>query len=317
MTLCKSRVIFLQILFFLYITMSSIKQIKNMIKQLPIYKITIADDYSLEIALVDDPAIEVNFLKFNAEELKMEFNEDKMILKGAVMIPNQLLYRNDKLGERFVTYDTLEVEKAAMLFLKNGMKFNRQHSEVDAKLDILESYLATENNLLNVPAGSWIISAKVKDNALWQEIKNGTFNGFSMQSLFSNELIGVQELQFNNNKEMNFKEKLQTVIDAVFFANEKSEVKPEVTEEVIPEVVVETETPLAFNKEQVEELILSAITAITEKFNSQLEALSSQLTESNAKLEEFSKQPLSTPVQEVVEKTIVTGDNPALRFFTK
>ena len=288
-----------------------------MIKQLPIYKITIADDYSLEIALVDDPAIEVDFLKFNAEELKMEFNEDKMILKGAVMIPNQLLYRNDKLGERFVTYDTLEVEKAAMLFLKNGMKFNRQHSEVDAKLDILESYLATENNLLNVPAGSWIISAKVKDNALWQEIKNGTFNGFSMQSLFSNELIGVQELQFNNNKEMNFKEKLQTVIDAVFFANEKPEVKPEVTEEVIPEVVVETETPLAFNKEQVEELILSAITAITEKFNSQLEALSSQLTESNAKLEEFAKQPLSTPVQEVVEKTIVTGDNPALRYFTK
>lgn len=288
-----------------------------MIKQLPIYKITIADDYSLEIALVDDPAIEVDFLKFNAEELKMEFNEDKMILKGAVMIPNQLLYRNDKLGERFVTYDTLEVEKAAMLFLKNGMKFNRQHSEVDAKLDILESYLATENNLLNVPAGSWIISAKVKDNALWQEIKNGTFNGFSMQSLMSNELIGVQELQFNNNKEMNFKEKLQTVIDAVFFANEKSEVKPEVTEEVIPEVVVETETPLAFNKEQVEELILSAITAITEKFNSQIEALSSQLTESNAKLEEFAKQPLSTPVQEVVEKTIVTGDNPALRYFTK
>lgn len=317
MTLCKSRVIFLQILFFLYITMSSIKQIKNMIKQLPIYKITIADDYSLEIALVDDPAIEVNFLKFNAEELKMEFNEDKMILKGAVMIPNQLLYRNDKLGERFVTYDTLEVEKAAMLFLKNGMKFNRQHSEVDAKLDILESYLATENNLLNVPAGSWIISAKVKDNALWQEIKNGTFNGFSMQSLFSNELIGVQELQFNNNKEMNFKEKLQTVIDAVFFANEKPVVEVEVTEEVIPEVVVETETPLAFNKEQVEELVLSAITAITEKFNSQLEALSSQLTESNAKLEEFAKQPLSTPVQEVVEKTIVTGDNPALRYFTK
>ena len=291
-----------------------------MIKQLPIYKITIADDYSLEIALVDDPAIEVDFLKFNAEELKMEFNEDKMILKGAVMIPNQLLYRNDKLGERFVTYDTLEVEKAAMLFLKNGMKFNKQHSEVDAKLDILESYLATENNLLNVPTGSWIISAKVKDDALWQEIKNGTFNGFSMQSLFSNELIGVQELQFNNNKEeMDFKEKLQAVIDAVFFASEKAEVKPEVVEGVVPEVTVKVteEVPLAFNKEEVEELILSAVTSITEKFNSQIEALSTQLKESNTKLEEFSKQPLSTPVQEVVEQTIVTGDNPALRFFTK
>lgn len=291
-----------------------------MIKQLPIYKLTIADDYSLEIALVDDPAIEVDFLKFNAEELKMEFNEDKMILKGAVMIPNQLLYRNDKLGERFVTYDTLEVEKAAMLFLKNGIKFNQSHSEVDAKLDIIESYLATESNLLNVPTGSWIISAKVKDDALWQEIKNGTFNGFSMESLFSNELIGVQELQFNNNKEeMEFKEKLQTVIDAVFFASEKPEVKPEVVEEVVPEVTVEVteEVPLAFNKEQVEELILSAVTSITEKFNSQIEVLSSQLKDSNTKLEEFSKQPLSTPVQEAVEQPIVTGDNPALRYFTK
>ena len=289
-----------------------------MTKNLPIYKITFIDEESIEVALVEDPAIEVDFLKFNSEAVKLEFNEDKKVIKGAVMIPNQLLYRNDRLGERFVTYDSFEIEKAATLFLKNGMKFNKSHSEIQASLEIFESYIAAENNDLNVPAGSWIISAKVKDDTLWKEIKDNLFNGFSVQAIFSNELIGTQELQFNKQKEeMDFKEKLQAVIDAVFFANEKPEVKPEVVEEVVPEVTVEVTEALAFNKEQVEELILSAVTSITEKFNSQIEALATQLKESNAKLEEFSRQPLSTPVQEVVEQTIVTGNNPALRFFTK
>jgi len=289
-----------------------------MIRNIPIYKIILADMESVEIALVEDPAIEIDFLKFNIEQTKLEFNEDKMIVKGAVMVPEKLLYRNDRLGERFVTYDADEIQKAAMLFLKNGMKFNKSHSEIEASLDIYESYIATESNDLNLPVGSWIISAKVKDNALWQEIKNGTFNGFSLEGMFSNELIGTQEIKFNKNEEMEFKEKLQTVIDAVFFANQTPEVTTEVVE-VAPEVAVEIPevTPEMFSREQAEELILSAATSITEKFNSQIEALTNQLKDSNAKLEEFSKQPLSAAVQEVVENPVVTGDNPALRYFTK
>jgi hypothetical protein len=291
-------------------------QVSIMIKNIPIYKIILTDAESIEIALVDEPAIEVDFLKFNSEQVKLEFNEDKMIVKGAVLIPDKLIYRNDRLGERFVKFDTVEVEKVAMLFLKNGMRFNRSHSDIQASLDILESYLATEGNEFNVPLGSWIISAKIKDDALWQEIKNGTFNGFSFEGMFSNELIGTQEIKFNKNEEMEFKEKLQTVIDAVFFANEKPEDTSIVAESVTPEIT-ESVTPEMFSKEQAEELILNAVTSITEKFNSQLELLTNQLKESNTKLEEFSKQPLSAPVQESVNQPIVLGDNPALRYFTK
>ena len=287
-----------------------------MIKTLPIYKITFTDEESIEVALVEDPAIEVDFLKFNSEAVKLEFNEDKKVVKGAVMIPNQLLYRNDRLGERFVTYDSFEIEKAATLFLKNGMKFNKSHSEIQASLDIFESYISAENNDLNVPAGSWIISAKVKDDSLWKEIKDNLFNGFSVQAIFSNELIGTQELQFNKQKEeMDFKEKLQAVIDAVFFANEKPVVEtPEVVVDAAPEVIKQSVE--MFSKDEAEKLILDAIAAVTKEFNSQIEVLSSKLTESNAKLEEFSKQPISTPVQEVVENKIVSSNNPALRVFS-
>ena len=72
-----------------------------------------------------------------------------------------------------------------------------------------------------------------------------------------------------------------------------------------------------FSREQAEELILNVVTSITEKFNSQIEALTNQLKESNAKLEEFSKQPLSVAVQETVDNPVVSGNNPALRYFTK
>lgn len=287
-----------------------------MVRNLPIYKITFTDEESIEIALVEDPAIEIDFLKFNAEAVKLEFNEDKKIVKGAVMIPNQLIYRNDKIGERFVTYDSFEIEKAATLFLKNGMKFNRSHSEIQASLDIYESYIATEVNDLNVPAGSWIISAKVKDDSLWKEIKENLFNGFSVQAIFSNELIGAQEIKFNKqNEEMDFKEKLQAVIDAVFFANEKPAVTVEKFEEVIPEVKEDEPKPESVSMEQVEEIILSAVTALTEKFNAQIETLGGKLSESEAKLEEFSKQPISATVQEVIAEVSVKNDNPALRIF--
>lgn len=287
-----------------------------MTKQLPIYKIKLVNEDSIEIAIVEDPAIEVDFLKFNSEETKLEFNEDKMIVKGAVMIPDQLIYRNDKLGERFVTYDINEIQNAARLFLKNGMKFNKDHSSIYTQLDVLESYIANEQNEFNVPLGSWIISAKVRDDKLWNEIKNGTFNGFSMQGLFTNELIGVKELQFNKEKEMDFKEKLQTVIDAVFFANEK-EIKEDTPEtaEVEVEVEVEVVKPEMFTKEETESLIVEAIKTATEKFNSQFEELVKQVKEANAKVEEFSKQPLSSPVQEEVDQPIEKSGNPALRYF--
>lgn len=284
-------------------------------QELKIYEITLQEDEEIKLSLVDEPAIEIDFLKFNVDKIKMSFNQDKMIVTGPALIPGKKIYRNDKFGERYVFMSDSTVQKFAELLInKKDNKFNLNHSNRNIEASIIESYFTKEINDFNVPKGSWIISLKINKQDDWDMIKNGELNGFSVEGHFLNQL------QFNNNKEeMDFKEKLQTVIDAVFFASEKAEVKPEVVEEVVPEVTVEVteEVPLAFNKEEVEELILSAVTSITEKFNSQLEALSSQLTESNAKLEEFSKQPLSTPVQEVVEQTIVTGDNPALRFFTK
>ena len=72
--------------------------------KLPIFEITIKeDDEYLGLSIVNNPAIGEKYIYFNEEvEFKMDFNEEQMIVKGPVLIPDKLIYRNDTLGERVV-----------------------------------------------------------------------------------------------------------------------------------------------------------------------------------------------------------------------
>ena len=114
--------------------------------RLPVWEITVQDNEFLEIALVDFPAIEENFLKFNKEEVVLLFDSDKMIVSGLVMIPDKHIYRNDSLGERYAFYTADTVAKSAQLFLKNGMKFNVSHTDEIVPLDVIESILQVQGS---------------------------------------------------------------------------------------------------------------------------------------------------------------------------
>lgn len=296
-----------------------------MFKKLPIFRIEPIESELLEIAIVDEPAIESYFLKFSEQPLKMEFNADKQIIKGAVMIPNQLIYRNDSLGERFVTYDEAGIQKAVSLFFKNGLKMNESHTENHVPIDILESYFAVEGNELNVPAGSWVISAKVEDSILWNRIKENEFSGFSFQSLFSNELLGTQELNFKSENNMNeLLDNLKTAVNALLFASET----PVIDENAAPaETVPANEVPTVEElKSILDEAINSAKETIFAEVDAKIEAkiaeletkLNGGMTELTTKVEEFSKQPLSTPVTEqVANNNANAGVSPATKFFNK
>lgn len=270
-----------------------------MFKKLPVFKITPIESDLLEIAIVDEPAIEEYFLKFSAEPIKIEFNSDKQILTGPVMIPNQLIYRNDSLGERFVTYDEEGIKLAVSLFFKNGLRFNESHTDKNAPIEILESYFTAEDNTFGIPAGSWIVSAKVKDIDLWNRIKDNEFNGFSFQSLFSNKLVGIEELKFNKQDVMDLHKRLQDAINAVLFADQ-------VPAPVVETPVVVEEAPVKEDsKEDMKALLEEFKAAIMVEVDAKLLALKEELTGSvaavDAKVEEFSKQPLSQTVTETVQ----------------
>ena len=129
--------------------------------KLPTYELFLTDEEQVELALVNSPAIEFDFIYFNEDKIKMEFNDEEMIVKGAALIPNQMVYRNDNLGERNVFMSEKTVQQfAEYLINKQGNKFNLGHSDNKLEAIIVESYFATDINEFNVPKGSWIIALK-------------------------------------------------------------------------------------------------------------------------------------------------------------
>lgn len=292
--------------------------------RLPVWEITVQDNEFLEIALVDFPAIEENFLKFNKEEVVLLFDSDKMIVSGLVMIPDKHIYRNDSLGERYVFYTADTVAKSAQLFLKNGMKFNVSHTDEIVPLDVIESYLTKASNEFNAPVGSWVITAKVNDAKLWENVKAGQFNGFSFQALFTNELT-----KFSNNKEKEMSKLKERVLDAI-----NSVIFP--TEEVVLEETVIEEVPVV-EKEVVEEIVEEVVVEVVEKTIDELlaemkaeilaeidaklakltETISGEVAKVDEKVEEFGKQPLSKSVKEEVAIPVIDKANKATAFFNK
>ena len=66
--------------------------------RLPIYRATIdnSDDTGMfVVSLVDEPAVEVDFLAFDKQTEQLEFaiqDEEQRKVLGVVMIPNKLIY---------------------------------------------------------------------------------------------------------------------------------------------------------------------------------------------------------------------------------
>lgn len=278
---------------------------------LPIWEIKVSDDETLEIALVDEPAIEENFLYFNSEEIKITFNDEQMIVTGPVLIPDARIFRNDALGMRYVFFSKETIKEIAEKFIsKNGMKFNLQHTDKVAHLNIVESYFAKEPNTFGVPEGSWIITAKVKDVDVWESIKEGKFNGFSLEALFNNELVGIEE-QFNKQKEkMDLKEKLMAAVNAVLFSAEET---PAV-EEKVEEVVVETK--VEFNADELISAFKETLESFKAGIKAEFDSIKGNVENLGNQVVEFSKQPVSASVTEEVKVDVpVKGESKAIEFF--
>ena len=73
------------------------------------------------ISIVENPAIESDFLALKAQEVKMaQVDEEKKILMGAALIPNKPIYRKTEEKEYYVYFSADTVRKASELFFVNG-----------------------------------------------------------------------------------------------------------------------------------------------------------------------------------------------------
>lgn len=171
--------------------------------ELQIYKAQIDPSLTSElevnfIGLVDRPAIEKNFQAFNEKKLKAQFtlNEEKRIISGPAMIADMPIYRkDDQLGEYFVVFDKAAIQSivekfSAKGYLKNFNLFHDAQQQVE-DVTIFSSFISDieigikpPKGFEDVAEGSWFISAKVNNEAVWQKVKAGEIKGFSVEGIF-------------------------------------------------------------------------------------------------------------------------------------
>lgn len=276
-------------------------------RNLKIYKIIPQDSGLTAIAITDEPATEDYFVAFSSEEVSLQFSEDKRIITGAVMTPGKLIYRNHpKLGEFYATYDEEGVQRAAELFFRNFNKFNVEHSNTVADITPIESYFSKGEDG-NVK-GTWIMTARVNSDKLWDEIKKGNFSGYSFQANFM--LDEVQMFSKTNTKKMEYKEKILQAINAILFSTDEPVVEP-IVEPIVEPVVEPTPDPIIVEP-------VAEVEPIVDPRDEAIENLRKQIEEMQSKIDKYGEQ-LIVPVvsTEVIQGAKGSGknENPALEYF--
>ena len=163
---------------------------------LPLFYMDINSDENgvQAVSLVDCPAIEEMFIHFSKEdkdmEVKFSVDNEKHLVSGPVLIPDQKIYRVDEEGNPFyITFTKEAIERIALKFFydHNNTNGNIQH-EVDVNgIAFFESFIINrDRNILPVefshlPDGTWIVTAKIFNEAVWELVKTGVLRGFSIQ----------------------------------------------------------------------------------------------------------------------------------------
>ena len=309
-----------------------------MAKKIKKYKVGIDSDV-YAISLVDEPAIESDFIALSKEEeekveVMLEKNEKYMVY-GAALIPDKDIYRNNGEQEFYINFTKESIEKMSQDFMKEYRQksITVDHQEDANEICVVESWLVEDaykdkaNALgINVPEGTWMIGMKVNNIETWDRIKSGELKGFSVESLISLEEFSKQNDDNMNTNEMSFWTKLKEVLLETLQMS-KNEEEPQETEvveteleeqqpepaPVVEEVVTEPTPEPAPEPEPVEEPKVEdaeVIEEIKEEKPNPLEELVKNLTdeikalkESNNNLQEqvkeMSKQPSAKPVNPV------------------
>jgi hypothetical protein len=178
------------------------------------------------ISVVENPAIEEDFIALKSEEIKLaEIDKEKRILMGALLVPNKPIYRRNDEDEYYIYFSKETVLKASQSYLMNGKQNNStlEHQHQLSGLSLVESWLVEDEVHdksrkygMNVPIGTWMGSVKVNNDKIWNDyVKTGKVKGFSIEGYFVDKLERPKEELKEEliEKELTEEEIIQKIID--------------------------------------------------------------------------------------------------------
>jgi len=153
------------------------------------------------ISLVDFPAVEKDFILLNKQLFsKIELNEEKNIITGVALIPNKKIFRFDYFNdEHYVFFSEETVKQISEKFIMENKKDNVTIDHLFNANDIkmVESWVVEDPKndksnalgFLDLPKGTWMVSYKVENLDILNQIKDGTLRGFSIEAFVTSKLF--------------------------------------------------------------------------------------------------------------------------------
>ncbi len=281
------------------------------------YRVTGGDLFA--VSLVEDPAIESNFIALSKERIPIKLEDEKRLLVGAALVPNKPIYRNVNGKEFYISFDEATIEKLAQDFLANDYQHNVtvEHQDNVDDIVVVESWIKTSENDksvgygLNEPIGTWFIGMKVNNDEIWQRIKDGYYKGFSIEAI-----VGLDEFINNNNLQLSMdKEFIDKLREIIYEAIGKTPKADEIVADVNEEVKENQPIQLDAKDEEIAKLKedVANLTAEVERLKSERDELESKLQDAEAEKEKMnvemeavkneniklSKQPSVEPAKQV------------------
>ena len=180
---------------------------------LPLLKISLEDNEQgvNKISLVDEPAIEENWLAFSKvqeEELDLMFEQivSEQKLAGALLIPDKPILRvHPETKEKFyVEFPKEVISEIANRFNKNlfGGNWNTQHKKDVQDIYVAENWIISDNKFdksrsfgHHLPNGTWYGIIKVDNKRVWEnDIETRKLRGFSVELVSGLQLEKVDEV---------------------------------------------------------------------------------------------------------------------------
>lgn len=171
--------------------------------KIPIYEAKINTKYDgiVAISLVDMPAVESNFVAFKEQkpqQLIQFASEEQHNILGCIMRADFPIYRVDANGEYYLTYSPKTIQEMALKTLADGAFKNisvMHNGELIQGVTLQEWFIKDTKKGIspagfeNINDGSLFAVYHIENEYLWEAIKKGIIQGFSLEGYFETELI--------------------------------------------------------------------------------------------------------------------------------
>ena len=173
-------------------------------KKLKKYRINPNESLCLAVSVVDAPAVESEFVCLGKQEMEKFVAVDKperRMIYGCALRADFPIYRNNGEQEYYIEFGADSIDKISKDFIKNGFQKNwtvGHEAEIEG-LSVTESWIKESMTMdksvalgldPSLPCGSWFIGCYCENDEVWEQVKNGTYHGFSCEAL-----VGLEEFE--------------------------------------------------------------------------------------------------------------------------